>query len=127
MNNPYTLVVGTETSISIKSGDTSSRIQVELRNPDDSAPILSSLDVGTIKIYIQNKKDKTNPIVLSGDIDDVKGVVGFSLEDYSRLTTGASYKLEVVINYTSGQVGVYSSSANFELKVLPSLVRDTYI
>lgn len=127
MNNPYTLVVGTETSISIKSGDTSSRIQVELRNPDDSAPILSSLDVGTIKLYIQNKKDKTNPIVLSGDIDDVKGVVGFSLEDYSRLTTGASYKLEVVINYTSGQVGVYSSSANFELKVLPSLVRDTYI
>lgn len=127
MNNPYTLVVGTETSISIKSGDTSSRIQVELRNPDDSAPILSSLDVGTIKIYIQNKKDKTNPIVLSGDIDDVKGVVGFSLEDYSRLTTGASYKLEVVINYTSGQVGVYSSSADFELKVLPSLVRDTYI
>lgn len=127
MNNPYTLVVGTEKSISIKSGDTSSRIQVELRNPDDSAPILSSLDVGTIKIYIQNKKDKTNPIVLSGDIDDVKGVVGFSLEDYSRLTTGASYKLEVVINYTSGQVGVYSSSANFELKVLPSLVRDTYI
>ena len=127
MNNPYTLVVGTETSVSIKSGDTSSRIQVELRNPDDSAPILSSLDVGTIKIYIQNKKDKTNPIVLPGVVDDVNGVVGFSLEDYSKLTTGASYKLEVVINYTSGQVGVYSSSADFELKVLPSLVRDTYI
>ena len=127
MNNPYTLVVGTETSVSIKSGDTASRIQVELRNPDDSAPILSSLDVETIKIYIQNKKDKTNPTVMVGDIDDVKGVVGFSLEDYSMLTTGASYKLEVVINYTSGQVGVYSSSAAFELKVLPSLVRDTYI
>lgn len=127
MNNPYTLVVGTEAGISIKSGDTASRIQLELRNPDDSAPILSSLDVETITVYIQNKKDKNNPIVLPGEIDDVKGVVGFSLEDYSRLTTGVSYKLEVVISYTSGQVGVYSSSANFELKVLPSLVRDTYI
>lgn len=135
MNNPYTLTVGPDNFVAIKRGDTGTRIQMELHDPNDSSPVLTPDKIDSINVYVENKKDVTRPYVLKGDIDDINGIVGFNLTDYSKVPDDGEYALEVVIHYASvtgwesfgnSTVGVYSSSSEFSLVIKPSLVRGTY-